>query len=55
MRQRVVCAMGILNQPQWTLTDEPTKGLDEKTCQVVYTNFTKIKNNKKHSMLDNNA
>ena len=51
MQQRVVCAMGILNQPQWILADEPTKGLDEKTCQVVYTNLVKIKNDKKHSML----
>ena len=51
MQQRVVCAMGILNQPQWILADEPTKGLDEKTCQVVYTNLAKIKNDKKHSML----
>ena len=51
MQQRVVCAMGILNQPRWILADEPTKGLDERTCQVVYTNLAKIKNDKKHSML----
>lgn len=51
MQQRVLCAMGISNQPEWLLADEPTKGLDEKVCQVVYDNLLKIKQTNNCSML----
>lgn len=44
MQQRVLCAMSCMCRPKWILADEPTKGLDEKVCGVVYENLQKIKN-----------
>lgn len=43
MLQRVLGAMSICCRPVWLLADEPTKGLDETACAVVYENLTKIK------------
>ena len=43
MLQRVLCAMSICCSPLWLLADEPTKGLDETACGVVYENLQKIK------------
>ncbi len=43
MQQRVLCAMSCCGQPKWILADEPTKGLDEQVCSVVYENLLKIK------------
>lgn len=43
MQQRVLCAMSMLNKPDWILSDEPTKGLDETTAVVVYENLQRIK------------
>ena len=43
MQQRVLCAMSCCGQPKWILADEPTKGLDEQVCAVVYDNLLKIK------------
>ena len=43
MQQRVLCAMSCMCQPKWILADEPTKGLDERVCGVVYENLQKIK------------
>lgn len=51
MQQRVLCAMGTICQPRWIFADEPTKGLDEKVCGVVYENLLKIKMRKECSML----
>ena len=39
MLQRVLCAMSICCSPLWLLADEPTKGLDETACGVVYENL----------------
>lgn len=44
MQQRVLCAMSLLRKPSWILADEPTKGLDQETAQIVYENLLKIKN-----------
>lgn len=44
MQQRVLCAMGLLKNPDWVLADEPTKGLDQETANIVYENLAKIKN-----------
>jgi len=43
MQQRVLCAMSMLRQPIWVLADEPTKGIDEETAELVYNNLLKIK------------
>lgn len=43
MQQRVLCAMSCMCHPKWILADEPTKGLDERVCGVVYDNLQKIK------------
>ena len=43
MQQRVLCAMSMLKKPEWILSDEPTKGLDETTAEVVYENLQHIK------------
>lgn len=51
MMQRVLCAMSVLGNPKWVLADEPTKGLDEKNCGVVYENLLKIKARQTCSML----
>ena len=51
MLQRVLCAMSICCSPLWLLADEPTKGLDETACGVVYENLQKIKNSQSLGML----
>lgn len=51
MQQRVLCAMGISNNPHWLVADEPTKGLDAEVCRVVYENILKIKHTDNASML----
>lgn len=43
MQQRVLCAMSLLRNPSWILADEPTKGLDSETSEIVYENLLKIK------------
>lgn len=43
MQQRVLCAMSICLKPRWILADEPTKGIDEENCQVVFENLLRIK------------
>lgn len=43
MQQRVLCAMSLLRNPGWILADEPTKGLDTETSEIVYENLLKIK------------
>jgi len=43
MQQRFLCAMAMALEPQWILADEPTKGLDEETCSIVFENLLKIK------------
>lgn len=49
--QRVLCAMSICCSPLWLLADEPTKGLDETACGVVYENLQKIKTSQSPGML----
>ena len=51
MLQRVLCAMSICCSPLWLLADEPTKGLDETACGVVYENLQKIKTSQSLGML----
>lgn len=51
MLQRVLGAMSICCSPVWLLADEPTKGLDETACAVVYENLGKIKTKKALGML----
>ena len=51
MQQRVLCAMSCCGQPRWILADEPTKGLDEQVCAVVYENLLKIKATGKCGMM----
>lgn len=51
MLQRVLCAMSICCAPHWLLADEPTKGLDELSCTIVYDNLQKIKLRGKLGML----
>ncbi|HJI10929.1 MAG TPA: ABC transporter ATP-binding protein [Phascolarctobacterium faecium] len=51
MLQRVLCAMSICFSPLWLLADEPTKGLDETACGVVYENLQKIKTSQSLGML----
>lgn len=51
MQQRVLCAMGLANNPDWLIADEPTKGLDERVCSVVYDNLLKIKQTTACSLL----
>ena len=36
MNQRVVSVLGLMNQPQWIIADEPTKGLDAILRRQVY-------------------
>lgn len=43
MQQRLLCAMAMALEPQWIIADEPTKGLDEETCNIVFENLLKIK------------
>lgn len=51
MQQRVLCAMGLINNPKWILADEPTKGLDDKVVNVVYENLLKIKSRQQMGMM----
>lgn len=51
MLQRVLCAMSVCCSPNWLLADEPTKGLDETACGVVYENLQKIKTGQQLGML----
>lgn len=51
MQQRVLCAMSISCQPKWILADEPTKGMDERLCGIVYDNLISIKQNSLSSMI----
>lgn len=51
MQQRVLCAMSISCKPKWILADEPTKGMDERLCGVVYDNLLSIKQNSPSSMI----
>lgn len=51
MQQRVLCAMGMINNPKWILADEPTKGLDEKVVNIVYENLLKIKSRQQMGMI----
>ncbi len=51
MLQRVLGAMSICCSPVWLVADEPTKGLDETACAVVYENLGKIKTKKNLGML----
>lgn len=51
MQQRVLCAMGISSNPKWILADEPTKGLDEEVCKIVYHNLLCIKKRQQHGMI----
>ena len=51
MLQRVLCAMSVCCSPNWLLADEPTKGLDETACGVVYENLQKIKTSQQPGML----
>ena len=51
MQQRVLCAVGLANNPEWLIADEPTKGLDETVCGIVYENLLKIKQTTDCSLL----
>lgn len=51
MQQRALCAMAMCTKPRWLLADEPTKGLDEKVCNVVYENLLEIKKAGQASMV----
>lgn len=43
MQQRFLCAMAMALEPRWILADEPTKGLDDETCRIVFDNLLRIK------------
>ena len=51
MQQRVLCAMSVMTRPKWILADEPTKGMDEKLCRIVYDNLLLIKKENFSSMI----
>ncbi len=51
MQQRVLCAMSVMCKPKWILADEPTKGMDEKLCRVVFNNLSLIKKENFSSMI----
>ena len=51
LHQRVLCAMSIMSEPRWILADEPTKGMDEILCQLVYANLLLLKEKTDCSMI----
>ncbi|WP_125153009.1 ABC transporter ATP-binding protein [Clostridium rectalis] len=51
MKQRVLASIGIFNNPNWIIADEPTKGLDAIVRQQVYETLHKITSNTDCGML----
>lgn len=51
LQQRVLCAMSIIGSPRWILADEPTKGMDEGLCRLVYQNLILLRENSDCSMI----
>lgn len=51
MNQRLVSALGLVNQPGWVIADEPTKGLDAPLRNQVYGVLKQIYRENKSSMI----
>lgn len=51
MSQRVICALSLIQHPQWIIADEPTKGLDEDVKWQVVDNLNKVRQLSQSSML----
>ena len=51
MNQRLVSALGLINQPGWVIADEPTKGLDAPLRNQVYRVLRQIYRKNHSSMI----
>lgn len=51
MNQRVISALGLMNQPRWVIADEPTKGLDAILRRQVYATLREIARSETEGMI----